>query len=639
MKRLLLTATFCCGLYIISAAQKTAEPGEVTMAEMTMSSYARDTSASAVILFDRGTCMLTSDAEVVFKRHIRIKFFTADAVDEYVTKKILLHRGSQYISRIRGVSHNLENGKIVQSKLTDEGIFKTKQAKVYDQYTFTLPNARAGSVVEYSYTINYNLAMLPIWTFQHSIPTVLSEFEMFSPSTFALRKQMQGFLTVTDVERNSDGTKEKWIVRDAPAFKLEPYTTTQSDYISNIKFYITEVFIPGFKLFDFKRTWEQIAKGLHDSPDFGYQVAKSGYLSSTVDPLIADAKTPDEKMKRIYDFVKTNISWDQTVDMWPDRPFRKLLEEKKGTAAEINLLLVSMMQKADLESYPVVLSTRDNGRLWPFNPSADQFNTVLCLVKLNNKDILLDGTDPTLPMTALPERYLNGNGLVINGEPEKESASWVPIVALKARTVYNTEMMVDASGEIKSKFSITRDGLYSGSMRKKFTDLGQEKYIESTLSNRQWEIAKSEFKNIDVATSLPSENYELTIRDHVQASGEVMYLNPYLDGRIEENIFKSEKREYPVDFATPFDVFHIAKIKIPEGFKVEELPQQKVMSLPNGCGKFLYNITQFGSDLNFSSQLTISKSMILPEDYPALREFYSQIIAKQAEQIVLKKIN
>lgn len=639
MKRLILASAFCCWIFVGAFAQKPADLGEVTMAEMTMTNYPKDTSASAVILFDRGSCTLNDRGEVVYKRHMRIKFFTADDVSEYATKKLLLHRETQYVSKIRGISHNLENGQIVQSKLSDDGIFKTKQAKIYDQYSFTLPNVRAGSVIEYSYIINYDLALLPDWDFQHSIPTMLSEYELNTPSIIAVQKQMQGFLVLTDVQRNSSGTNEKWVMRDAPAFKHEPYTSTPSDYISNIKFYITEVFIPGRQLYNFKRTWEQIAKGLNDSPDFGGQVRASGYLNKTVDPIIAGLTTPEEKMKKIFEFVKVNISWDQTVDMWPDRPFRRLLEERKGTAAEINMLLVSMMQKAGLESYPVVLSTRDNGRLWPFNPQVDQFNTVLCMVTINGKNTLLDGTDPMLPWSALPERYLNGEGLVINGKTDKESATWVPIAALKARTVYNTELAIDESGEMKGKFSITHDGLYSGSMRKKYTELGKDKYIEGVLNNRPWEVAKSEFKNIEVTTSSPSENYEVTIRDHVQSTGDVMYLNPYLEGRMEANIFKSEKREYPVDYATPFDVFHITKIKIPAGYKVDELPQQKVVSLPNGAGKFLYNITVVGSDLNFSSQLTISKSMILPDDYPALREFYSQVVAKQAEQIVLKKTN
>jgi hypothetical protein len=36
--------------------------------------------------------------------------------------------------------------------------------------------------------------------------------------------------------------------------------------------------------------------------------------------------------------------------------------------------------------------------------------------------------------------------------------------------------------------------------------------------------------------------------------------------------------------------------------------------------------------------MSINKAMFVQDEYPILREFYNQMIAKQTEQIVLKKI-
>ena len=41
-----------------------------------------------------------------------------------------------------------------------------------------------------------------------------------------------------------------------------------------------------------------------------------------------------------------------------------------------------------------------------------------------------------------------------------------------------------------------------------------------------------------------------------------------------------------------------------------------------------------GNTLNVVSMLQINKSLFLQDEYPHLREFYNQMIAKQAEQIV-----
>jgi hypothetical protein len=70
---------------------------------------------------------------------------------------------------------------------------------------------------------------------------------------------------------------------------------------------------------------------------------------------------------------------------------------------------------------------------------------------------------------------------------------------------------------------------------------------------------------------------------------------------------------------------------------VDELPKPKLILMPGNSAKYSYNVTQMGNTLNVVSMLQINKSLFLQDEYPNLREFYNQIIAKQAEQIVLKK--
>ena len=81
----------------------------------------------------------------------------------------------------------------------------------------------------------------------------------------------------------------------------------------------------------------------------------------------------------------------------------------------------------------------------------------------------------------------------------------------------------------------------------------------------------------------------------------------------------------------------MCKITIPEGYTVDELPQSKVLMLPGNAGKYVYNVANTGNSITLLSNFQINKSLFLQTEYPNLREFYNQVIAKQAEQIVLKK--
>ncbi len=70
---------------------------------------------------------------------------------------------------------------------------------------------------------------------------------------------------------------------------------------------------------------------------------------------------------------------------------------------------------------------------------------------------------------------------------------------------------------------------------------------------------------------------------------------------------------------------------------VDELPKSKVLTLPANSAKFTYSVNQAGNLLSIVCNFQINQSIFSQLDYPNLREFYNQVVAKQSEQVVLKK--
>ena len=62
-----------------------------------------------------------------------------------------------------------------------------------------------------------------------------------------------------------------------------------------------------------------------------------------------------------------------------------------------------------------------------------------------------------------------------------------------------------------------------------------------------------------------------------------------------------------------------------------------LISLPENAASYVYNVMQTGNQITFTSMFHINRSLFTQLEYPNLREFYNQVVAKQAEQIVLKK--
>ncbi len=318
-----------------------------------------------------------------------------------------------------------------------------------------LPNVKVGSVVEITYKINSDFLMnFWDWEFQETIPVVWSEYRASIPEFFNYDKYMQGYIpldiadekvvansiTITSKERSDGGwsttqtsfstdkiefneNKFRWVAKDVPAFKAEPFITTYKDYISKMNFELAYIKYPNQPIEPVLGSWEEINKKYSESENFGKVITGNGFLKKTVDEITAGMTSNDQKISAIFNYVRQNVSWDETSRRSVDGSLKKVLDERKGTSAEINFLVASMLEKADIVVYPVLISTRDHGFVRETVPVTSQFNYMICVTEVNGKQVLLDATDKLLPIGIIPERCLNGNGLVIS----KQGHRWIKL--------------------------------------------------------------------------------------------------------------------------------------------------------------------------------------------------------------------
>jgi hypothetical protein len=631
-----------------AAAQKSPMKfGDIPMEDMTMKTYPQDSSAVAVVLADYGEAyiMATSvDTKMTFERHIRIKILKAEGTRWADAVIPLFKAGSaeENVTSLKAVTYNLENGKIVESKLSKDAIFKEKFNRNFIHEKFTMPDVKPGSVLEYAYKISSDfLANFPNWEFQRSIPTRLSEYWAIIPDFLTFEKYMQGYVPVSSYEvkpMNVSGftaNGHHYISRNVPAFKAEPQMTSETDYLSKINFALSQISIPGQIVQDIMGSWPKLNSLLLEDEDFGGAIKGSGFLKSIVETVTKGITDPLDKITAIHNYVKQTIEWDGFKDFYAGN-LKKVLEEKKGTSGDINLMLASMLRKAGLTVDMVLLSTRDNGFVREQYPMARQFNYVVCLVRLGDKNLFLDGTEKYLPVNVLPERCLNGRGLVISDK----NFGWVNLdTQTKSKTIVNAEFRLDESGQLKGKIAFTHDGYDAHRMRTTFAKKGQEEYIKDFVGARPWKLDNTDFKNIDEIYNPAEESYELEIADHSMVAGDNIYFNPFVTSQIQTNPYKSETRVYPVDYGSKVERIYLCKVIAPDGYVVEQAPESRIMMLPGNAARFIYNVAMspLGDWVSITTNFQINKNLFTQNDYLDLREFYNQVVAKQAEQIVFKK--
>lgn len=119
--------------------------------------------------------------------------------------------------------------------------------------------------------------------------------------------------------------------------------------------------------------------------------------------------------------------------------------------------------------------------------------------------------------------------------------------------------------------------------------------------------------------------------------GDKIYLSPMFFLKTDENPFKMEKREYPVDFGYPISTRYNISIDLPEGYVVESLPESKSLVMENNLGSHKYLIQSNGNQIQLSVNTEIKEPIFPNNWYETLRNFYIQLVQKENEKIVLKR--
>lgn len=642
MKKLLASVVLTTLCFYVIAQKPPIKFGDIPLEDLQMTRYDADTSAAAVILADYGEARISPfQGKMIIERHTRIKILKKDGTS-WANAEVALRRQNsarETISGLKAITYNLEDGKVVQTKMNSDNVFEEKFNKYVDLKKFTLVNAKEGSVIEYTYKINSDfITAFPNWQFQHSIPSRLTEYRAYIPDFFIFEKYMKGYLapgyeTKNFQQGDYNEKMHRWTINNAPAFKAEPHMTCEEDYIAKINFALAYINFPGQPSREIMGSWEKLVGSLMGSEAFGKTVSGNNFLKKKVEELTMGVTEPEKKLAIIHSYVKSTLEWTKTSDALADN-LKDVFEKKKGTAGDINLALASMLDKAGFSVDLLILSTRDHGFIRRQFPTEEQINYVVASVMIGEKRYYLDATEKYLPINILPERCLNGEGILIN---QNKTFKWVNLESsTKSRTIVNSDLILAADGSLTGKLSFSRDGYDAHKMRNKYVSDGEETYVKN-FAGTQKEISSTKFENMENLSVSAKELHELTLNEMADVSGDAIYLNPLIGYNFTENPFKLSERIYPIDFGSPFEKMILGKITIPEGYTIDELPKSKILALPNNMGKFMYNVTTIGNTINYTSNFSINKALFVQDEYPLLREFYTQVVAKQAEQIVLKK--
>ncbi len=647
--------------------------GQPAAADFEAKNFVADSGAAAVVLCDYGVAQFSSPAGrlgITTLRTTRIKILKKAGYDYATVEVPLYHRENQAerLSSLKGFTYlRGADGKITTTKLDAASIFEEKRSSNWTVQKFTLPNVQEGAVIEYSYVVTSTfLDNYQDWTFQRDIPTRWSEYRTSIPQVYHYRTLYRGYAAL-DVNEVSVGNvslvlanhldsnagagagldvgsvgvsmtteQHRWVIKNLPAFRAEPYSTTPNDYLPRMTFELVGVQWPGEKYQDLTDSWAHKNKVLLGYDTFGKAFQDSKFLREAVQPLVARYPDPAARAAAVRQLIMQAVKYDGTNRYSASGPLRRSYELHRGTSADVNLLLIAALREAGLPAEPVLLSTRNHGAVSKEYALLEQFNYVVALVPLpDQKDLLLDATEPLLPAGVLPTRCLNQAGHTV---PDTGEGRWVSLTPSQRHNHYQeVNLTLDAQGALSGTVREEHGGYAGIEAREKLQQLGEKKYVSTLAADHPgWEVPSYTFsKQTDLSESLIL-SYELRQPGTAGAATE-LYLNPIAYFGESRNPFQAEHRSYPVDLGMMQQDIVRLTLTLPAGY-VAELPKPLNLSLPDNGGRYLYSATSpTPGTVQLMSRLTLDKPIYGAAEYHALRELYRQVLAKQAEALVIKK--
>jgi hypothetical protein len=624
--------------------------GKVSDEYLKMKVFEPDTSAAVLLLLNYTSVEPGKNANgeygVVYSHHYRIKVINKDNYqggdfDLYSTPYNRVKN-----IRAQTINWNEEAGEVEKTKVKEILTDDRGEGRYVKRFSF--PNIQNGSILEYRYEVfSKRRTIIDDFYYQTTVPVVWAEYRFTEINELKYKKIYMGdydFFQETEKEVDENaihdgGVEHRWIIKDLPARPKESYVTTIDNFLAKTSIQLeTYEDYYGSEQYWIK-DWDDYTEKYYYDEDVMGQVNNDKNLKKIlkeIKPYVAQKNTDEEKIQVIYQFVQSQMHWTGDYTIYASDDLKKIYKGRVGRGADINLLLLGVLKTYGFRAYPALISTRSNGRIYKDFPLIQHFEHMIVYVDdIGDAPLFLDATHEDLPYNLLSEENLNGEALAIrNG-----IGQWLEIKPSVSKKVAVANMEINDEGRVAGDIEYLRDTYRAYDLRKYLEDVGYDDFKKSFFRGimPEVEVQELKFTNENEYDKELIEYAEFSAENVGQVAGDLIYFDLLFGMGFSENPFEAETRDYPVELPYPLYDDYTFKIKIPEGYVLEEHPETVELQLPRESGSFTFVIEEKDGYVEYRATLDFVETNFLPEEYQTIRNFFDKVVETQTGQIVLKK--
>jgi hypothetical protein len=652
LKRLFVSVFLAACLQAAAAAKGDEAPAWLRQAaSITVPTYGKD--VHAVTLHDESRKTVEEDGRITTVTYQAVRILTREGRDNAEAHEFY-DNGSGKVKEMRawlirpsGEVRAYGKKETIDAARVDNDVYNEARQKIIS----AKDEADAGCVFGYEViTEERDVHSQFVWFFQDSNPALMSRVTVALPQGW----RAEGVSFNHDkIEPVVSGSTYTWELRNLPPVEIEPASPV-SKLVAQVAI---NIFPPQGKATMLRSfaSWKDVSR--YNSELSDPQAGFNEPMAAKARELTAGAKTEFERIQAIGRYAQSVNYISIQIDVGRGGGYRPhaavdIFNKNYGDCKDKANLMRALLKSLGVESYPVAIFSGDPNHVVPEWPSPMQFNHCIIAVKVSEEMqaptivkhlslgrlLIFDPTDDDTPVGDLPQHEQGSYALIVAGDAGELMK--MPVTPPEANRLERAvEAELSADGTLTAKVSERSFGQAAVEERRLFKHADRPQYVKHlerwiTQTAPSANVLKSE-PNDDARGGKFALDVEFKSPNYAQLMrGKLMVFKPAVVSRRSSVFLTEAKRKHPVVLdSEAYD--ETVRIKLPEGFDVDEMPDAVDVNRP--FGNYAAKCEVKDGHLIFRRSLALKGGTIPVEQYASVRGFFERIRAVEQTPVVLVK--
>ena len=500
-----------------------------------------------------------------------------------------------------------------------------------------IPGVEVGSIVEYSYEYeNYNpedpRLFSPGYYFQGTEPVAYSRVRVEVPKEIPFQYMTRNFAedsetksgTVPDfVVEETQGTRVyTWLSEDMPPITPEPLMPPQRDIVPMMD---ASIFASFEEVFD-------LLAGLQKP-----RIELTPEIEAKVAEITEGADTTEDKLARIYHWMQENTRYISIKGSlgsgMSGHTAQETFENRYGDCTDKAILFATMCEAIGVTSYPIILTTNDEGTGVTEIPTLSGNHAI--------NEVVVDGRGFYLDTTAQNYRYPyfradDHGALALNAI--RGDIKPIPVPEPSAnRRFSHLDVVLAPNGDV----TVQTRNAYTGNIEagiRGFWKRTREDNRKAMMTDYVNSISPGAVLDDFTLSDLDDLDTQLTmgidyaLPGHAIRAKDLMYMRmPTLERDYGEAAL--ETRRYAIEYRTTEERILEIDLELPRGFRAKWLPP--ALEIANPYLEFNAAYEEDGNAIRFRESFRRLERVVPPEDYADYRDALRAIAEFSKQEIFL----